>query len=173
MTLEFFVKLGKIRLGLAGWVGVPRGSPEYGSLQLSIIPAFRQRPTDSRLPGASQVLINRALRDRATAGDLVLPQSQFVAQAQYFFELSHGQPFHGQCGPSNFQWNLTARDVVQRPSLSLIPESTGPGPYPPNRFASKCFKVCAAKTPNKARCSATSRRSRESRRTTRCGSFGP
>src|ERR1035438_6793381 len=133
MTLEFFVKLGKIRLGLAGWVGVPRGSPEYGSLQLAIIPAFRQRPTDPRLPGASQVLRNRALRDRATAGDLVLPQPQFVAQAQYFFELSHGQPFHGQCGPSTFQWNLTAPDVVQRPSLSLIPEGTGLGPHLPLR----------------------------------------
>src|ERR1019366_4129649 len=84
--------------------------------QLAIIPAFRQRPTDPRLLGASQVLRNRALRDRTTAGDLVLPQSQFVAQAQYFFELSHGQPFHGQCGPSTFQWNRTAQDVVQRPS---------------------------------------------------------
>src|SRR5579872_4342159 len=131
MALEFFVELGKIRLRLAGWVGVPRGSGKYGRYQLAIIPAFRQWPTDLRLPSASQVFRNRALRDRATAGDLVLPQPQFVAQTQYFFELSHGQPFHGQCGPSTFQWNLTARDVVQRPSLSLIPESTGPGPYPP------------------------------------------
>src|ERR1017187_747799 len=116
VALEFFVELGKIGRRLVGRIGAPRPSPEYGRLQLAIIPAFRQRPTNPRLPGASQVLRNRALRDRTTAGDLVLPQSQFVAQAQYFFELSHGQPFHWQCGPSTFQWNLTAQDVVQRPS---------------------------------------------------------
>src|ERR1017187_6181037 len=140
VALEFFVELGKIGRRLVGRIGAPRPSPEYGGFQLAIIPAFRQWPTDPRPPGASQVLRNRALRDRATAGDLVLPQPQFVAQAQYFFELSHGQPFHGQCGPSTFQWNLTAPDVVQRPSLSLIPESTGPGPYPPLQTLWKSFR---------------------------------
>ena len=108
MALEFFVELGKIRLGLAGLVGAPWGSPKYGGFQLAIIPTFRQRPSDPRLLGASQVFINRAVSDRATTGDLPLPQSQFVAQSQDFFELSHGQPFHGQCGPSTFQWNRIA-----------------------------------------------------------------
>ncbi len=40
----------------------------------------------------------------------------------------------------HFQWNLTARDVVQRPSLSLIPERTGPGPYPPLQTLWKSFR---------------------------------
>src|SRR5208337_4705521 len=97
MALEFFVELGKIRLRLAGLVGAPRGSRKHGGFQLAIIPTFRQRPGDTRLVGASQVFINRAVSDRATAGDLPLPQPQFVAQSQYFFELSHGQPLHGQC----------------------------------------------------------------------------
>jgi hypothetical protein len=79
VALEFFVKFGKIGLGLAGFVGAPRGSPKQSGFQLAIIPAFRQRPTDPRLVGAFQVPRNRALRDRATAGDLPLPQSQFVA----------------------------------------------------------------------------------------------
>src|SRR5208282_4791504 len=35
--------------------------------------------------------------DRAATGDLPLPQSQLVSESQYFFELSHGQPFRGQC----------------------------------------------------------------------------
>ena len=30
MALEFFVKLGKVGLRLAGLVGAPRGSSEYG-----------------------------------------------------------------------------------------------------------------------------------------------
>src|SRR5437764_8417398 len=47
---------------------------------------------------AFQILINRAVSDRATAGDLSLPQSHLVSESQDFFELSHGQPFRGQCG---------------------------------------------------------------------------
>ena len=46
--------------------------------------------------------MNGSLSDRATAGDLPLSQSQLVAESQYFFELSHGQPFRGQCGSSTF-----------------------------------------------------------------------
>jgi hypothetical protein len=97
MALEFFVELGKIRRGLVGLIGASRGSAKYGGFQLAIIPALRQRPTDPRRPGTFQVLINRAVADRATAGDLPLPQPQFVAESEYFFELSHGQPLHGQC----------------------------------------------------------------------------
>jgi hypothetical protein len=102
------VKLGKIGLRLAGLIDVPRRSSKYGCLQLAIIPAFGQRPTDSCRLGAFQVHRNCTLSDRATSGNLPLPQSQIVVQSQYFFELSHGQPFHWQCGPSTFQWNRIA-----------------------------------------------------------------
>jgi hypothetical protein len=40
----------------------------------------------------------------------------------------------------HFQWSLTARDVVQRPSLSLIPEGTGLGPHPPIQALRKSFR---------------------------------
>ncbi len=46
VALEFFVELGKIGRRLVGRIGAPPTSPEYGSLQLSIIPAFWQRPLD-------------------------------------------------------------------------------------------------------------------------------
>ena len=35
--------------------------------------------------------------------------------------MEDGQPFHGQCGPSTFQWNLIAGGVVQRPSPCPCP----------------------------------------------------
>jgi hypothetical protein len=40
----------------------------------------------------------------------------------------------------HFQWNLTAEDVVQRPSLSLIPEGTGLGPDLPIQALWKSFR---------------------------------
>jgi hypothetical protein len=80
------------------------------SRRLAGIPRVRQIP-GAGLPGlpapancrrglqAFQVSRIPALSDRATAGDLSMPQSQFVAESQYFFNLSHGQPFRWQCGP--------------------------------------------------------------------------
>ena len=77
------------------------------SRRLAGIPRVRQIP-GAGLPApancrrglqAFQVSRIRALSDRATAGDLSMPQSQFVAESQYFFNLSHGQPFRWQCGP--------------------------------------------------------------------------
>ncbi len=65
----------KIRSGLAAVVDAPRSWPEQGLFQPAIIPAFRQRPTDARRLRAFQILVNRAAADRATAGDLPLPQS--------------------------------------------------------------------------------------------------
>src|SRR5215831_4155103 len=50
----------------------------------------------------TQILINRSASDRATAGDLPLPQSQLVSESQDFFQFSHGQPFHWQCGFLHF-----------------------------------------------------------------------
>src|ERR1700675_884518 len=116
MASEFFVKMRKIGSGLTVFVDTPRSRPEQGLFQSSIIPAFGQRPGHARRMGAFQILINLSVSDRATAGDLPLPQPELVAESQYFFELSHGQPFRWQCGPSTFQWSLIADLVVQRPS---------------------------------------------------------
>lgn len=80
------------------------------SRRLAGIPRVRQIP-GAGLPGlpvpancrrglqAFQVSRIRALSDRAPAGDLAMAQSQFVAESQCFFNLSHGQPFRRQCGP--------------------------------------------------------------------------
>jgi hypothetical protein len=75
IALEFFVKLSKIGLGLAGFVGASRSRSEKGGLQLAVTPTCGKRPRDPRGLGAFQILINRSLPDRATAGDLPLPQA--------------------------------------------------------------------------------------------------
>src|SRR5439155_12205556 len=100
MALEFFVKMRKIGSGLTVFVDTPRSRPEQGLFHSAIIPAFGQRPGHARRLGTFQILINRSVADRATAGDLSLPQPELVAESQYFFELSHGQPLCRQCGPS-------------------------------------------------------------------------
>jgi hypothetical protein len=58
VSLELFLKTGKIRRGLAVFVDAPRGWPEQDRFQLAIIPAFRQRPPDPRRLGAFQVRLN-------------------------------------------------------------------------------------------------------------------
>ena len=75
VALEFLVQAGKVRGGLTAFVGVPYIGAEQGFFQAAIVPAFRQRPSDSRRLRAFQVLINCAVPDRAAAGDLPLPQS--------------------------------------------------------------------------------------------------
>jgi hypothetical protein len=47
-------------------------------LHLGIIPVWRQRPPDSGRLRGGQVLMHGALRDRTTAGDLVLAQPQRI-----------------------------------------------------------------------------------------------
>src|SRR5208282_2764750 len=97
MALEFFVEMRKIRRRLAAFVEAPRSRSEQCLFQLPIIPAFGQRPSHPCRLGVFQILVNRSVSDRAATGDLPLPQSQLVSESQYFFELSHGQPFRGQC----------------------------------------------------------------------------
>ncbi len=75
MALEFFVEMRKIRRRLAAFVEAPRSRSEQGLFQLPIIPAFRQRPSHPRRLGVFQIFVNRSASDRATAGDLPLPQS--------------------------------------------------------------------------------------------------
>src|SRR6266536_3868048 len=112
MALEFFVKMSKIRSGLAVFVDTPRSRPQQGLFQSAIIPAFGQRPGHARRLGAFQILINRSLSDRATAGDLPLPQPQLVAESQYFFELSHGV-----CSREHTPWNVPDR-IMCRAALN-------------------------------------------------------
>src|SRR5215469_3161609 len=130
MALQLFMELRKVRSGLAAFVGAPWHRPKQGLFQPAVIPAFGERPSDTRRLGAFQILIDRPMSDRATAGDLPLPQSQLVPESQDFFELSHGQPFRWQCGPSTFQWRRITGVVVQRPSPPSKPSKMIPGSVP-------------------------------------------
>jgi hypothetical protein len=73
MALKALVELREIRSGLAAFVDATRRSPEQSCFEMAIIPALRQGPSDACRLCAFQVLINRPLADRATAGDLPLP----------------------------------------------------------------------------------------------------
>jgi hypothetical protein len=46
------------------------------------VPAFRQRPVDPRCGRFLQVVMNRTLTDRTSAGNLPLPQPEFKAEAK-------------------------------------------------------------------------------------------
>ena len=47
-------------------------SSGIAAFQAAIVPAFRQRPSDTHSLGALQIVMNRTLTDRATAGNLAL-----------------------------------------------------------------------------------------------------
>jgi hypothetical protein len=60
-----------------------------------------------------------ALRDGATAGDLVLAQSEGM-EPQNFLQLAHGQPLLWQLGVSTYQWSPVTTAVLRRRS-NLMP----------------------------------------------------
>jgi hypothetical protein len=60
-----------------------------------------------------------ALGNRATAGDLVLAQSEGM-EPQNFLQLAHSQPLLWQLGFSTYQWNPVATAALRRCS-NLMP----------------------------------------------------
>jgi hypothetical protein len=74
MGLEFLVKALKLRWGTVGFVDAARRVPEKRLFQPGLVPTLGQGPGDARGLGSLQIFGNNGLRDRATAGDLVLTQ---------------------------------------------------------------------------------------------------
>jgi hypothetical protein len=60
-----------------------------------------------------------ALGNGATAGDLVLAQSEEM-EPQNFLQLAHGQPLLWQLGVSTYQWNPVTTAALRRRS-NLMP----------------------------------------------------
>src|SRR5450432_4843421 len=77
-------------------------------LDLLVIPVLRRRPLHPGRLRGRQVLVDGALRDGATAGDLVLAQSEGM-EPQNFLQLAHGQPLLWQLGVSTYQWSPAPR----------------------------------------------------------------
>jgi len=69
------VNVGEIGDGLDVLVEAPHAGTEKGLFQAAVIPTFRQRPGDAGRLGAFQIVVNRTLTDRTTAGDLPLAKS--------------------------------------------------------------------------------------------------
>src|SRR5580658_3177622 len=86
---------------------------------LLVIPVFRRRPLYSGRLRGRQVLMDSALRDGATAGDLVLAQSEGM-EPQNFLQFAHGQPLLWQRGVSTIQWSPVATAALRRRS-NLMP----------------------------------------------------
>jgi hypothetical protein len=63
--------------------------------QLDLVPVGYFRPTLSCRIRCFEILVNRALRDRTTTGDLSLFPSQGM-ESEDLLDFSHGQPFLGQ-----------------------------------------------------------------------------
>ena len=99
---EFMVQAGPVRLRMLApnfWRG-PLWKQRFSDL--SVIPVFRQRPLYASRLGCGNVIVNGALRDGTTTGDLVLAHPEGM-QPQYFLQLTHGQPFLWQRGFSTYQ----------------------------------------------------------------------
>jgi len=65
--------------------------------------------------GSGHVLVDGALRDGTTAGDLMLAQSKGM-EPQNFFQLAHGQPLLWQLGFSTYQWSPIATTALRHRS---------------------------------------------------------
>ena len=89
MLLELLVECGKVGKGAL---------PPFDRMAITekrffdafFIPVFRQWPADPGPRGFLQVVMNRTLANRTSSGDLSLPQLEFKAEAQDFFDLTHG-----------------------------------------------------------------------------------
>src|ERR1700758_1972585 len=68
----------------------PLLSKEYFFNSL-LVPTFWQRPRDLGHLSSLEIFMNRALADGTSAGNGPLPQPQFKAKAEHFFDLAHGQ----------------------------------------------------------------------------------
>ncbi|HTC77399.1 MAG TPA: hypothetical protein VK657_02230 [Terriglobales bacterium] len=88
-------------------------------LELLLIPVVRQRPADAGRLRSGHVFVDGALGNRATAGDLMLAQSEGI-EPQNFLQLAHGQPLLWQLGISTFQWSPLATAALRRHS-NLMP----------------------------------------------------
>src|SRR5450755_4197599 len=78
------------------------------TLDLLVIPVLRRRPLHGGRLRGRQILMDGALRDGATAGDLVLAQSEGM-EPQNFLQLAHRQPLLWQLGVSTYQWSPAPR----------------------------------------------------------------
>ena len=90
MPLQLFVNRFEVRLRPLRVPLLMLVVDEQGAFEPLVVPAFRQRPTHSGDFGALEVVVNGGLADRATPGDLALPQSEFVSESKYFLDPTHG-----------------------------------------------------------------------------------
>jgi len=95
MGLQLLVDGREIRRRVYAPAGRRGPSAEQELVEFMVAEFFRQRPAELGGLGQFQILVNGALDDRATAGDLVLRQSH-RRQPQDLADLAHGQSLFRQ-----------------------------------------------------------------------------
>src|ERR1035438_1891135 len=85
------------------------------SITPPMVPVLGQRPLQAGRLCGGHVLMNSALGNATTAGDLVLAQSEGM-EPQNFLQLAHGQPLLWQLGVSTYQWSPVATAALRRHS---------------------------------------------------------
>ena len=99
VRLQLFVDLGPIRLRMFPPNGRSGSLGKQRLLGLLVIPVLGQRPLHAGRLRGGHVLMDGALGNGTTAGDLMLAQSEGM-EPQNFLQLAHGQPPLWQLGIS-------------------------------------------------------------------------
>ena len=110
--LQVLVDLLPIRLRVFAPDGENGPLRKQRLLDLLVAPVLRQRPCHASRFGGGHVLMDGALGNGTTAGDLMLAQSE-GAEPQNFLQLAHGQPLLWQLGVSTYQWNPAATATLR------------------------------------------------------------
>ena len=115
MGLQFLVDLAQSGSGcLRQTSGAGRCGNSVSPI-CSVIPVLRQRPLHAGRLRGGHVIVDGALRNGTTAGDLVLAHSEGM-EPQNFLQLAHGQPLLWQRGFSTYQWSPVATAALRRRS---------------------------------------------------------
>jgi hypothetical protein len=120
MCLQFLVDLHPVWLRVFAPNGESGPLWEQRLLDLLVIPALWQRPRHAGRLGGGYVLVDGALRNGTTAGNLVLAQSEGM-EPQNFLQLAHSQPLLWQLGFSTYQWSSSAATAALRRRSNPMP----------------------------------------------------
>src|SRR6202795_1274066 len=91
MLLQLRMQGGKIRKDLFGESFYHLPLSEQGLLDALLVPLLSERPHHTGCGGPVEVVMNGTLANRTGAGYGPLPQPQLEAEADDFYELTHGQ----------------------------------------------------------------------------------
>src|SRR5262245_62027033 len=115
MRLQFLMDLRPIRLRMLAPNRGIRPLRKDRLLDLLLPPIIRQRPLYASSLRCRHILMDGALGNGTTAGDLMLAQSERL-KPQNFLQLAHGQPLLWQLGVSTYPVESNRHGYLRRRS---------------------------------------------------------